>query len=194
MTEMTKADLRKQARARRRDFARNRGTALFPLDAASLRPLMEVLAPGHCLAGYVAMASEADPIDLLAQWHKRGQPLALPWIGPEASPMLFRQWQPGNPLEMAEAGFAQPRSEAPLVVPDVLLIPLLGFDRAGSRLGQGAGYYDRALAQTPHARRIGLGWSVQEFADLPADPWDMPLDAILTEAEWITPPSSRITL
>jgi 5-formyltetrahydrofolate cyclo-ligase len=191
---MTKADLRKQARAKRRDFARTRGTALFPLDAASLRALDEMLSPGLCRAGYIALGSEADPAGVLAQWHQSHQPLALPWIGPDAGPMLFRQWQPDDPLEKAAAGFAQPRIEAPLAVPDVLLIPLLGFDRAGNRLGQGAGYYDRALAQMPHALRIGLGWSVQEFADLPADPWDMPLDAILTEAEWITPLSSRIPL
>ncbi len=193
MTDMTKADLRKQARAKRRDFARTRGTALFPPDAASLRPLTDLLSPSLCLAGYVAMGSEADPAGVLAQWHQCHQPLALPWIGPDAGPMLFRQWLPGDPLEMAAAGFAQPLIAAPLARPDVLLIPLLGFDRAGNRLGQGAGYYDRALAQMPHALRIGLGWSVQEFAELPADPWDMPLDAILTEAEWITPPSSRIT-
>lgn len=193
MTDMTKVDLRHQARAKRRDFVRTRGTALFPTDAASSGALANLLSPGLCLAGYRAMASEADPAELLAQWHQHQHPLALPWIGPDTGRMLFRRWHPGAPLEIAAAGFAQPLAQAPVVRPDVLLIPLLGFDRAGTRLGQGAGHYDRALADMPQALRIGLGWSVQEFESLPADPWDMPLDAILTEAEWILPANSRIT-
>ncbi len=105
--------------------------------------------------------------------------------------MLFRSWSDAAPLDMAADKFLQPLSTADQVAPDIILMPLLGFDRQGSRVGQGAGYYDRALAQQSDPLRIAIAWSVQEFESLPADPWDMPLDAILTEAEWIIPETSR---
>ena len=192
--DMTKADLRKQARATRRSFAQARGTALFPTDCASFAALHALLPPGQNIAGYVAMGHEADPAALVQNMHSNGQFLCLPWIGEDGETMTFRAWAPGDPLELADHGFSQPLASAPASTPDYVILPLLGFDRAGNRLGQGAGHYDRALAQLPHALRIGLGWSVQECASLPADPWDMPLDAILTEAEWIIPHNSRIKI
>ena len=62
------------------------------------------------------------------------------------------------------------------MTPDVIVAPLIAFDRAMNRLGQGGGYYDRAFARFPDALRIGLAWSAQELDDVPADPWDLPLD------------------
>ena len=71
------------------------------------------------------------------------------------------------------------------LTPDIVLTPLVGFDRRGTRLGQGAGHYDRAFAAHPAAWRVGIAWSVQEVDALPADAWDVPLHAIATEREWI---------
>ncbi len=189
---MTKDDLRKLARQRRRAFLGARGGALFPTDGPGVDALLRLLPPGACIAGYVAMHSEADPADLLHLLHARGHPLALPWIGDEGSGMLFRRWTPGDPFEMAAAQFAQPLPSAPAVVPDIILLPMLGYDAAGNRLGQGAGHYDRALSGLAQALRIGLAWSAQAFDALPADPWDMPLDAVLTEADWRIFPRNRI--
>ena len=189
---MTKQDLRKRARQMRKDFVARRGSPLFPVAAPSMAAFDALLASARCLAGYVAMHSEADPSALLMHAATRNVPLALPWIGDAGNEMLFRAWRPADPLHLCTTGFEQPLPHAPVVTPDIILLPLLGFDRAGNRLGQGAGHYDRALAKQDHALRIGLAWSVQAFDALPADPWDMPLDAILTEAEWILPPLSRI--
>jgi 5-formyltetrahydrofolate cyclo-ligase len=86
----------------------------------------------------------------------------------------------------------QPLLSAEACAPDLILTPLVGFDRALNRLGQGAGYYDRAFAARPDSLRIGIAWSIQECDGLMTDPWDMPLDAVLTEKEWITAPHSRI--
>ena len=83
------------------------------------------------------------------------------------------------------AGGADWAATVEATAPDVILLPLIGFDRALNRLGQGAGYYDRACAALPDARRIGLAWNVQEWPALPADPWDVPLDAVATQREWI---------
>ncbi|MFM7027447.1 MAG: 5-formyltetrahydrofolate cyclo-ligase [Chakrabartia sp.] len=190
---MTKADLRKEARARRRDFVKAKQSAAFPTKGTGVAALEQLLAPSSCIAGYRAMHSEADPANLLQHLAHLGHKLALPWIGDDGSAMLFRRWGPSDPLELAVDQFEQPLADAEACAPDIILLPLLGFDRAGNRLGQGAGHYDRALAHLPNALRIGLAWSVQEFAALPADAWDIPLDAILTEAEWIATPYCRIT-
>jgi len=191
MTAMTKTELRRLARARRKQFVADRGSALFPTHAPSAAELFGLLYAPICIAGYCAMPNEADILPLLKNLGSRGAELALPWIGEQGQDMLFRSWTGGAPLDMAADKFLQPLSTVKQVTPDIVLMPLLGFDRQGSRLGQGAGYYDRALARQSDPLRIGIAWSVQEFENLPADPWDMPLDAILTEAEWIIPETSR---
>ncbi len=116
----------------------------------------------------------------------------LPRANSKKEALSFRSWSPGDPLERSPLGFDQARSTCPVVVPDLILTPLLGFDRQLNRLGQGAGHYDRAFAQFPAALRIGVAWSVQEWAAIPCDPWDLPLDAIRTEQEWISAPNGRL--
>ena len=90
-------------------------------------------------------------------------------------------WSPVHPA------CCSPPRDAGAVIPDIILVPLIGFDRGLHRLGQGAGYYDRASATLPDARRIGLAWSVQEWPALPQDDWDVPLHAVATERDWIEP-------
>ncbi|MFZ8396223.1 5-formyltetrahydrofolate cyclo-ligase, partial [Staphylococcus aureus] len=76
----------------------------------------------------------------------------------------------------------------PEVKPDIILTPMLAFDAKLDRLGQGAGYYDRAFATFPDAWRIGVAWSVQQVESLPTEAWDMPLHAVITECGWIPRP------
>jgi 5-formyltetrahydrofolate cyclo-ligase len=191
MTAMAKADMRTVARARRKQFVAERGSAFFPAAPAPIYALLARLSRPICVAGYCAMSHEPDIGPLLTEIEDLGAKLALPWVGADGSAMIFRQWSSGATLEMAASKFRQPLPSADTVVPDMILIPLLGFDRRGNRLGQGAGYYDRTLAMQSTALRIGIAWSVQEFPDIPTDTWDMPLDAILTDAEWIIPAHSR---
>ena len=80
----------------------------------------------------------------------------------------------------------QPRATADVVVPDVVLVPLVVFDSRLMRLGQGAGHYDRALSVLENASAIGIAWSVQHAPAIDADPWDVPMDSILTEKSWMT--------
>ena len=82
---------------------------------------------------------------------------------------------------LAAFNLRQPDPASPEVAPDVILTPLVGFDRRLNRLGQGAGHYDRAFARYEHAWRVGIAWSVQEVPAIPADIWDVPLHAIITE-------------
>ncbi len=96
------------------------------------------------------------------------------------------------PLEISPLGFTQLPASLPRVSPDVIITPLLAFDAALGRLGQGAGHYDRAFAEFPNALRIGIAWSIQQVEALPLDPWDMPLDAVVTEKAYFTAPHSRL--
>jgi 5-formyltetrahydrofolate cyclo-ligase len=150
------------------------------------RPLRDLLTPGKTVAAYIAIGSEANPSALLDFAHKAGCRTALPHVVSRSAPMTFRQWQPGDNLDAGVFGLQQPQVGAAIIVPDVVLAPLVAFDRSLNRLGQGAGHYDRALSIIEDAIVIGIGWSVQEAPFLTADPWDIPLSAILTEKEWIS--------
>lgn len=155
------------------------------------RPPAELLAqfgPGRCVAAYTATADEADPAAFLASAADTGCTTALPWLVSGDPALRFRAWRPGDRLVDGPFRLLQPDDSAAIVAPDVIVTPLLAFDRAGNRLGHGKGYYDRAFASFPDALRIGLAWSVQEVEALPADPWDVPLHAICTEQQWITIP------
>lgn len=149
-------------------------------------PLKALIARAEMVAGYIAMDSEADPAALLAWAHEQGKTVALPYVERRSVPMRFLRWAPGEPLIPGQWGLRQPDpASAPEVAPDLILAPLVAFDRRLHRLGQGAGYYDRAFARFTDAVRVGIAWSAQEAAAVPDDPWDEPLHAVLTEKEWI---------
>lgn len=138
------------------------------------------------VASYIPVGSEADPVWLARAAVERGCAMVLPHVTTRAAPMRFLGWDAGSDLVPGPFGLQQPHHAAPAHPPDLVLTPLIAFDAALNRLGQGAGHYDRAFAEFPHAVRIGVAWSVQEVDTLPADPWDMSLHAIATETGWIT--------
>jgi 5-formyltetrahydrofolate cyclo-ligase len=149
-------------------------------------PFAQLLKPNSIFAGYIAIGSEADPAALIREAHAVGCHIALPHITSKAAPMRFLRWTPGDPLVEGPFGLQQPDSSAEMCTPDVLLVPLVGFDDRLMRIGQGAGHYDRALSLLPDAMAIGLAWSVQWAPLLVSDIWDIPLHAVLTEKSWIT--------
>jgi 5-formyltetrahydrofolate cyclo-ligase len=164
---------------------------IFDQNACGLNALF---AAGMTIAGYQKTGSEVGADSVMAAANASHVKLALPFIGARGEAMRFKQWQLGETLIKSPFGFLQPDTNAPDAAPDVILVPLVGFDRDMNRLGQGAGHYDRIFTLFPNALRIGLAWSCQEVLALPADPWDIPLDAVLTEKEWIKPAHSRIEL
>jgi 5-formyltetrahydrofolate cyclo-ligase len=149
-------------------------------------PLMALLKPGMTLAGYIAKDKEADPASIMAEAHAFGCNIALPNVTGKAAPMRFLEWVPGDALVPGPFGLRQPSETATPSQPDIVLVPLIAFDSRLMRLGQGAGHYDRALSILDGAIAIGLAWSVQMAPSLLTDPWDVPMDAILTEQSWIT--------
>lgn len=176
-----KAALRRRLRAERVRFAS---------DAATIMPPPEFLlrlGTGGVIASYIAMPGEADPAALALAARERGYRIALPHVTIKDQPMRFLGWSPGDPLMPGSFGLLQPAEDAEALVPDVMLIPLIGFDSRLNRLGQGAGYYDRALAGRSAVLRIGVAWSMQRCDTLPVDPWDVPMDGIVTELGWLDP-------
>ena len=133
---------------------------------------------------YHPVGSEIDPRNIRLPTGESALPVAIALD----APLIFRLWRFGEPLVADAFGIPAPRADAPEVLPDVVFTPLLAFDRKGGRLGQGAGHYDRTLkalrAQKP-VRVIGVAYAGQELPSLPLDAHDEPLDAILTETEYI---------
>lgn len=153
---------------------------VLPVPAAFLARL----SPGLVVATYVPMHGEADPAPLAEAAVAAGCTLALPHVVDRATPLRFLAWG-AEDLAPGPFGLRNPHPHWAEVAPDVILTPLVGFDRRGNRVGQGAGHYDRAFAAHPAAWRVGVAWSVQEVDALGPDPWDVPLHAIATEKEWI---------
>ena len=134
---------------------------------------------GSVVAGFWPLPGEIDILPLLHALVERGNIVALPVTPPRGEKLTFRRWQPGDLLLPGRFGTQHP--EGPELRPDVLLVPLLAFDRAGRRLGYGAGYYDRTLAGLPDAPAIGCAFAAQEIDEVPAGPNDARLTAVATE-------------
>jgi 5-formyltetrahydrofolate cyclo-ligase len=117
-----------------------------------------------------------------------GAQLALPVVAGRGLPLVMRAYRFGDELASGVWGIREPKPEAPEVFPDILLVPLAAFDRAGQRIGYGAGHYDRTIARLRAMKAvtaIGVAFSVQEIGEVPATPFDQKLDLVLTEKETI---------
>jgi 5-formyltetrahydrofolate cyclo-ligase len=132
----------------------------------------------NVIGTYRPMGGEPDPAPVAAAF---GCPTALPFLAELGALMQFRRWGAGDPLVRASWGGEQPDTSAALETPDLILVPLVAFDAAFHRIGQGGGHYDRYLAAHPSALRVGIAWDFQQIDAIKPQPWDMPLDAVLTE-------------
>lgn len=184
---LSKDELRRALRTTRQNVETALKNAFWT--HAPARPVLGLIQAESIVGYYYPLGSEVDPLPL----HElAGGRAALPWISGRNGEMMFRTWQSGQTLEKSAFGFIQPRVDAKIVVPDIIIAPMVGFDRALDRIGQGAGHYDRFFAKHPGAIRIGVAFACQESNALAADLWDIQLDAIITEREFITAPHSRI--
>lgn len=185
--EFDKASQRLKYRQLRDEFVLGLGDAEKSVAFSRIpSPLMAFLQPGKILAGYIAKDTEADPSAILTEAHRLGCSIALPHVTGRSAPMRFLRWTPGDTLVPGPFGLLQPAETNEPCQPDVALVPLVAFDGRLMRLGQGAGHYDRALSILESTIAIGLAWSIQMAPALLTDPWDVPLDAVLTEQSWIT--------
>lgn len=129
-----------------------------------------------------------DPRALMGELAARGHALGLPVVQGRGKPLLFRAWRRGDALVPGSLGIPAPGPDAAPLVPDLLLVPLLAFDREGFRLGHGAGYYDMTLAglrAIGPVLAVGIAYAGQEIARVPREAHDEPLDWVVTEGEAI---------
>ncbi len=143
---------------------------------------------GAVAAGYWPLDHELDPRPLLWRLHEQGWTLALPVVMGRDRPLLFRHYQPNDPLESGAFGVLHPPAIAAEIMPDLVLVPLLAFNQHKHRLGYGGGFYDRTLAHLRSVRSVkavGLALPQQVCPDLPTEGTDQPLDAILTPSGWV---------
>lgn len=183
------------AKAALRDGALKRRAALTPeerasADAAIGRLILGLDLPQEtCVAAYLPIRGEVDLGPAIAGLCQRSCRIGLPVVIGEK--LIFRSWQPGEPLERGAFGTMWPGEAAPTLTPDVFLLPMSAFDRRGGRIGYGRGYYDRAIAdlhrtgRTP--RLIGVAFSVQEVDSVPMERHDVPLDLVITERGVLRP-------
>ncbi len=179
--EATKAALRVKALATRsalRDAARtaaSRSAAQHFFQAVAL-------APTDIVAGYWPIRGEMDVQPILVRLMDTFQPVCLPVVLGDTEPLSLRLWEQGAPLYEAGFGTLAPSELAPAVEPDVIIMPLLGFDKHGTRLGYGGGYYDRTLDRLgKRPRLVGIAFAAQEIDEIPRELHDVPLDMIVTE-------------
>ena len=171
-----KHELRAMMRATRKRLA-----GLDPEAALRVAEHANDLPPGRLVAVYRPIGSELDADALSLALERDGRDLCLPVVIEQDAPMIFRRWRFGEPLELDLAGVPAPLPLAEAVTPDLILTPLLAFDAAGGRLGQGGGYYDRTFAALPDALRIGLAYAGQQVDRLPMEGHDIRLHGVLTE-------------
>ncbi len=140
------------------------------------------------VSGYWPIGDEIDVMPALLALAADGHKVALPVIVGRGRPLEFRVWREGDATRRGAFGIREPLDAAPAIEPDVVLVPLLAFDRAGFRLGYGGGFYDRSLAAL-RARSpvlaVGIAWSAQEVAAVPRGGHDEPLDWVVTERDAI---------
>jgi 5-formyltetrahydrofolate cyclo-ligase len=134
------------------------------------------------------MKTEINPIPLMRKLADAGAQLALPAIAGRGKPLIMRAWKFGDALRAGQWGIREPVPDAPEVAPDILIVPLAAFDRAGHRIGYGAGYYDMtitALRAKKTVTAVGIAFAAQEIPQVPATERDACLDLVLTEREVI---------
>ena len=149
------------------------------------------LAKPNIIAGFWPLSDEPDLVALYRQWHDNGTVVALPVMQAHDYTLEFHRWQPDTELVSAGFGVLEPPI-TDRVMPDVILVPTLGFTPTADRLGYGKGFYDRTLAQLGKAGHrpttIGVAWDHANLQDIDpgyaAAPHDHPLDAIITPSDW----------
>ncbi len=186
-TRDAKRRLGERAREKRRVLHAERGAAAAEAVQRHVLDCLERrigLPAGAVVAGYWTRGDELDVRPLLAALDGAGYCCALPVAAAPDAVLVFRRWRTGDVLTAGRFGIMEPGADAEAVTPDLVIVPLLAFDRAGYRLGYGAGYYDRTLGALRGAGpvvAVGVGFAAQGVDAVPHDAADERLDWVVTE-------------
>lgn len=160
------------------------------LDARISEQLEELIGnpSGLVISAYWPFRAEQDLRPLLARLAERGAITALPVVVAKAQPLEFRAWKSGDPIERGVWNIPIPAEGAQVVIPDVTIAPVVGFDPQCFRLGYGGGFFDRTLASLPvMPRRFAVGYELQALPTIHPQSYDIPMDAVVTEARVVRP-------
>ena len=196
--EPSQSHLKKQLRKE----IRQRRSAIAPAQReqwnASINRNLEAYVRLHRprrVAAFLAFDGEADILPALAALSQQQVKLALPVVteAPGKSVITMREWHPADALAPNQFGIAEPANSPEVRVTDIdlVLVPLVGWDRQGNRLGMGASYYDRLFqpfVERERPVRMGVAYEVQRVETIPSEPWDIRLHGILTEKGWNSGP------
>ncbi|MEE2995636.1 MAG: 5-formyltetrahydrofolate cyclo-ligase [Pseudomonadota bacterium] len=188
--DQEKSALRVELRRRRSKAHSIRGPAAATALASRFLTHFGETIMGDIVAGYWPMKDEIDIRPVLNELANCSATAALPLVMGREEPLTFRQWSPGDRLLRGDFGVSQPNFCSPVVVPDIVIVPMLGFDASGNRLGYGEGYYDRTLGKIRGKHGIltvGVAYDEQECEKIPVEVKDVPLDTIMTDRRTITP-------
>ncbi len=177
-----KIQIRAEALARRDAMPADERAAAAEVIAAREFPI--AITPGVIVSGFMPMKTEINPLPLLKKLAEAGARLALPAIDGRGKPLIMRAYAFGNELARGQWGIREPKPDAGDVAPDIVIVPLAAFDRAGNRIGYGAGYYDMTLAALRAKKKVtavGIAFAAQEMSQVPVTPRDERLDLVLTE-------------
>ncbi|MSP42521.1 MAG: 5-formyltetrahydrofolate cyclo-ligase [Alphaproteobacteria bacterium] len=179
-----KSELRGEMRAKRAVLFKRAPPEAYVAARAHFLKSIE-LPGGAIIAGYWPVRDEFDSRPLMEAIAARGGRLVLPVVEGDSGRLIFREWQPGAPLVPAGLGTMGPPPGAHEVLPDIVIAPLLAFDRQGYRLGYGGGFYDRTMTVLRTTGKCqmaaGLAFSAQRVQQVPAGDGDARLDAVVTE-------------
>jgi 5-formyltetrahydrofolate cyclo-ligase len=183
------SDNAERRRAIRREL-RDRRAALSPKDQASVSEAVgsrlagiAALGRAQVVGGYRAIRGEVGLDAALGHLYEGGAMVTVPRVGGDR--LDFLPWTPASEMVAGSFGIDEPINGDPVLfsLHDLILVPLVAFDETGQRLGQGGGFYDRAIADAGAARPIliGVAHAFQQVRSVPLEAWDMPLDAVVTE-------------
>jgi len=180
--EAAKAELRRELLKRRESIPAQVRAAAARAIAERTLPIEP--RPGTIVSGYSPLRSEINPLPLLRRFAEAGAQPALPVVAGRGQPLIMRAWTFGQELGFGVWGIREPKPNSPEVFPDILIVPLLAFDRRGYRIGYGAGYYDMTISRLRTLKPIialGVAFAAQEVDEVPTSPRDARLDLVLTE-------------
>lgn len=178
--DMDKRSLRKQ-------FIKSRKSVMAEYSAHAAEKAAEIFCKSFALKKdmvigvYQPIHNELDTFPLIKTLDRIGCKTALPCVEEEHSPLVFRLWSADHELEEGAFRIREPLKNAQIVVPDIIVAPLVAFDKSGSRLGYGAGCYDRTFAVLSAAKKVGYAFLSQYTDELPSDGHDQKLDYVVTE-------------
>src|SRR5256714_13095484 len=184
LPDASKAQLRAAALAKREAVSDKQRAK--SAQAVAKRGLAVEIVRNLIISGYSPIRNEIDPMPLMIKLAAQGARLALPVINARGKSLTFRAWSPTDRLMLGPLGIPEPSPAAAELVPDVMLVPLAAFDRAGHRIGYGAGHYDYTFAHLRKSKAItgiGVAFAIQEIEEVPALSHDVALDYVLTEHE-----------